>query len=279
MCIICIKPAGRPLPDHDDLERSWEANPDGAGIMYNEAGKVHVKKGLMTKEAFFDAYDKLRGRANQTIVFHFRIATHGGVSREMTHPFPVTSDPALLKSANVRARYGFAHNGIFSDLPKEPDFSDSAILVRDYLSMAPMDNRKFVSYFLSRACYGYSKTVVLYADGGFVESGSWERDDAGRLWSNNGYKYAADLRPGWAGFRRPSKTTQTVFATSGMRKLPKGKTAFGDDGTIYIQDGSWLGEGEDFYTDDDSALYIVRSGDIDSAEFVGYVTDSYGDPL
>ena len=57
MCIAILKPEDKVL-SKDTLEECWNSNPDGAGFMYAENGKLHIHKGLMSFSSFYRAYKK-----------------------------------------------------------------------------------------------------------------------------------------------------------------------------------------------------------------------------
>ena len=46
MCVICYKPKGIAFPEERILQNCFDNNPDGAGFMWPENGKVHIRKGF-----------------------------------------------------------------------------------------------------------------------------------------------------------------------------------------------------------------------------------------
>ena len=44
MCIIAAKPAGTKMPSRDTIRTMWAGNPDGAGVMYAQDGKVRTRR-------------------------------------------------------------------------------------------------------------------------------------------------------------------------------------------------------------------------------------------
>ena len=60
MCIIVAKRSGIPMPDRTILHTCFENNPDGAGVMWTEDHKVHIRKGFMTVDDFRKSIEKLR---------------------------------------------------------------------------------------------------------------------------------------------------------------------------------------------------------------------------
>ena len=128
MCIIVAKPAGVTLPEFKIFQNCFDNNPDGAGLMIAYDGKVHGRKGLMSIAAFKDALDDFESTYGDlklyTMVFHFRIGTHGTNSPANTHPFPLIPGAEkydAFKLLNWEADQGFAHNGIIYSMSSDPD--------------------------------------------------------------------------------------------------------------------------------------------------------------
>jgi predicted glutamine amidotransferase len=108
MCIAIYKPESMNLTELS-LKNSWEHNPDGAGFMYAENEQLTVVKGLMSYDEFMTTFEPHK---DKKAILHFRIATHGGINRENTHPFVVHDNLAMV------------HNGIISAVDT-PDLSKS----------------------------------------------------------------------------------------------------------------------------------------------------------
>ena len=64
MCIIVNKPKGVEMPSMKVLERCFDYNSDGAGLMYALKGKVEIRKGFMT----FDDFKKGLSKAEKSIL-------------------------------------------------------------------------------------------------------------------------------------------------------------------------------------------------------------------
>lgn len=120
MCVAIYKPAGIETPSLDALKQCWDANPDGAGFALRTDGEysIEIHKGYMTWKSFVTAYKKYLVDYSGDLLLHFRIATHGGISPGLTHPFSLTKDVKLLKHTNVRTNCALIHNGM---LPIESD--------------------------------------------------------------------------------------------------------------------------------------------------------------
>lgn len=110
MCIIITKEKNAaPLPE-EIFDIIWTNNPDGGGILYHDGKKAVLKKGMMKRDEFLTAA-KAVNKKGISYIMHTRIATHGSVKPENTHPF-------------ISKHLGFAHNGTFNIIPF-PDKTDS----------------------------------------------------------------------------------------------------------------------------------------------------------
>lgn len=108
MCVIIASPKGTKIPE-DILREAAQSNRDGAGIAWIKEGKVHWIKGLMKIDDMLKAYQSITGPH----AVHFRLATHGGNTPLLTHPFPVTDQVRLdLRGAGFKL---LMHNGVYTD--------------------------------------------------------------------------------------------------------------------------------------------------------------------
>lgn len=137
MCIIACKPASVSMPDRDTITNMWYSNPNGAGIMYNQGGRVQIEKGFMKLEDFLAAVERIEQVTDLThcgVVLHFRITTHGGTKPENTHPFPISSNMSALKKLRFTTDVGVAHNGIIHITTRSTDISDTMEYVASQLA-------------------------------------------------------------------------------------------------------------------------------------------------
>lgn len=109
MCVIAVSPLGEKV-SREVFERMWRSNDDGFGMMYRSRGGVGVVKGIMDEEEGWGVYSQLPEGVPH--VLHFRLATHGGVRPELTHPFVVSEESPLIERGVV-AEPVLAHNGIW----------------------------------------------------------------------------------------------------------------------------------------------------------------------
>ena len=85
MCVILHKPANKDIP-LETLRSCWKSNPHGAGVMFAHNNFLRIIKGLMTFENFLRAYNE-NNLVEKEILVHFRLASSGDITPELTHPF------------------------------------------------------------------------------------------------------------------------------------------------------------------------------------------------
>ena len=202
MCVIAVSPAGCRQPKEKDFRLMWDHNPHGAGFMWCERNKVYIQKGLMTFDDFMDYIHYFRFTPADPVVYHFRISTQAGTGPEMTHPFPLSSDPdELMKTAPRPCDIGVAHNGIIrltSD-PTEAVFSDTALFIQKYMtkiirSPADLESEEIINMIDTLA---QSKFALLRNDGQIFTIGKFYRQPGKFLVSNEFYKPVSNYS-GWS---------------------------------------------------------------------------------
>lgn len=111
MCQIFYTP-GRAVPSRKLLKEAADANRHGAGVMWYHRGKkgqphqIQWSKGFAKDE---DAIDLFLELGDTTRAIHFRAASVGGVSNELTHPFPVNAEASVALEGS--AQRVIMHNG------------------------------------------------------------------------------------------------------------------------------------------------------------------------
>ena len=193
MCIVVVKPAGHELPTWATLENCFDGNPDGAGFMYNDKGLVHIRKGFMDWNDFKKAFKEEKKTFDwkeSAIVFHFRIKTHGEVSRECCHPFPIVGDLKRLRKTEISSRFGIAHNGVIYGMHTDALTSDTmayimgvvapCIKLCEDISDKSMDT-------IIRTTLGSSKLALLDGAGNIKLFGQFIEED-GIYYSNRSYE-------------------------------------------------------------------------------------------
>lgn len=175
MCILIAKPKGAIMPTESVLKTCWENNPDGAGIAWSMNGKVFIEKGFMTWDELKEYISK-NSLDSVSALIHFRIATHGTVRAENTHPFVVNSEIAA------------AHNGVLS-IKNEGDWTDSETFFKricnPVLENYSLDSKVFKK--LIEATIGSSKLAFINNKGRITMFGNFIKDN-GVYYSNSSYK-------------------------------------------------------------------------------------------
>ena len=90
MCVIAY--CEKKIPTQEQLNQMETQNSAGAGVAWFEAGRVKWEKGISAKRV-----GELLGVIPLPCVIHFRLATVGGQTRKLCHPFPISEDSPLFK--------------------------------------------------------------------------------------------------------------------------------------------------------------------------------------
>ncbi|MDO4586390.1 MAG: hypothetical protein Q4C95_03745 [Planctomycetia bacterium] len=90
MRMIVVKSRGIEFPNETVFVYCFRHNPHGAGLMLADQGRLVIRKGLMTRDEFFDVYRQLKEHFPASpFILHFRRATDGGIQPGLGHPFPI----------------------------------------------------------------------------------------------------------------------------------------------------------------------------------------------
>lgn len=202
MCIIAIKAKGVPMIGEDTIRTMFANNPDGAGYMWADGKSVHIKKGFMRVNELLDSLRGVQNKEDITLVMHFRIATHGGVCAENTHPFPMSADVGKLQKLQTTTKLGIAHNGIIHAVtPSDKSVSDTMeyiadVLVPLYSVMGEkMLHNKQIARLISSTIDG-SRLAMLTPDGVVTTVGNFE-ESKGVLYSNSSYLPRYSINHKW----------------------------------------------------------------------------------
>lgn len=135
MCVIVVQ-EGK-FPGWDIMKNCWDKNPDGAGYMFQIDGQVHLSKGYMSFETLKrSVMASVPDYKHATIVYHFRIATHGTVTPNNTHPYPYSNVVEHMRALELRCGLGVAHNGMISKIDaasqRKEDISDTAQFILEH---------------------------------------------------------------------------------------------------------------------------------------------------
>ena len=125
MCLLIAQKIGAEIIPTAHLREGWKGNKDGAGYCFVKDGRIETKKFTRLKP-FLAEYraDHTEFGGVSPFIVHLRFSTHGGVSAENTHPFPLAN-----------GRVAFAHNGMLCEFESpRKDESDTRFFARTVLA-------------------------------------------------------------------------------------------------------------------------------------------------
>jgi len=179
MCIAILQTKSATALTFDEFENSWKRNPDGAGMLFANAGKMVTIKELDCLESFYDTYRYIfdGGHAEGALAIHFRYATHGLKNEANCHPFLVDN------------KLGFIHNGIIHSVKATATKSDTRVFMEEVLRKLPKGFYKDAEIMDAITEHiGWSKLVFVDHNGDFAinnkRSGHWRK---GTWFSNSSY--------------------------------------------------------------------------------------------
>jgi predicted glutamine amidotransferase len=194
MCVIATSAKGFDVPAKPVMKDMYDYNPDGAGFAYALNKRVYIEKGFMNYEDYDKALTaletKLKTRYNKTlkdisIMFHFRIGTHGPNSPQLTHPFPITHKKKHFDALDLHTDVVMAHNGIIKSVVPNTDWSDTTQYVKDVLYPLYLHDKAFyqsehIRSMIDNTING-SRFVFLDKFGEFTYIGDWKNSDKEEL--------------------------------------------------------------------------------------------------
>ncbi len=210
MCVAIIVPEGVARPSLEQHRAYHTANSDGCGVawLHTHKGRARVRwaKGMYEPEAMFDFIAQL---PPGPLLLHYRIASSGGVSAGLCHPFPLARIPSL--DTEGMANSVLIHNGTYSQLDREPldlGLDGKPLPTSDTRVMAAIAYGSIVG--LKALHNSYGKMAILHADGRIDKAGTWHDVD-GVLHSNTFWQPSKAYtpyvyRPGDVGYRSTYET-------------------------------------------------------------------------
>lgn len=182
MCIIAIC-ENRKLTN-EEFTNCWNSNTHGFGCATWNGKSVSFGKGIMDIEGARAVYENL----SLPHVVHFRIASAGGVSPELTHPFLVSPDSPIVLTGETGGEVLF-HNGTLIDYKT---LLTIMLMLNQKMPEGPVSDTRVFAMALSRAGDGLfqlydSQRFVVVSPQGVRKYGDWDEHD-GVLFSNSTYK-------------------------------------------------------------------------------------------
>lgn len=191
MCII-LTCESFVRPEYDLVDTCFINNPDGAGLMWCEDGRVQIAKGFTDTQSLFEAIESTP--IESRLVIHMRIATSGGVDVGTCHPFPICERLEALHAANVECDAALAHNGVIAGMPtsKELGISDTVSFVSLVVNDMYVNEgiTKSVCRRIKKAAPG-NRFAIMTSDGEVYRMGAgWETVTKGIHASNDSWAWS-----------------------------------------------------------------------------------------
>lgn len=98
MCIGIYKPIDGHI-SRERLFQSYQANPDGCGILWSAHGNLSHVKAVMTFDEFYLYYSLISKHFG--CIIHFRTASSGNISDKHCHPFFVNKNLGFVENGNL----------------------------------------------------------------------------------------------------------------------------------------------------------------------------------
>lgn len=200
MCVIYV--CRTAIPPLEELA-AGAMNDDGAGVAWvdviNGKPRVRWKKGLKDENAVHEVVKDLK----PPVMIHFRLATIGGDTPLLTHPFPLTERAPLELEGNTVAV--LAHNGHWHKW--DDTLKDLCARSGKLLPAGPWSDSRAMAWIAANFGVGmlnltaeYQKIAVLHAVKGFhiLNATSW-LEKSGWLQSSSTMTRRYKSTMGWHG--------------------------------------------------------------------------------
>jgi len=226
MCVIAVSLGEKVTKEV--FERMYRSSGDGFGMMYRVQGGVGIAKGVHDEEEAWEVYSQLPEGVPH--VLHFRLATHGGVRPELTHPFVVSEESPIVEAGLVTEPV-LAHNGIWNLY---------AVKRRELKLAGPVSDSRALAAWLGRLAKGRPIREVLeeryeeVASAGrvvVVDPTTWKIHVVGDwiregpfLFSNGSYRERGfSLSRGVCDWKEPGSGLGSVLGAWGVKGFSRAK--------------------------------------------------------
>lgn len=193
MCVIIASNTEKVPVDW--LDKAAKANRDGQGIAWVKDDKtIEVVKGVELKEI-----KKIYESIKPPYLLHFRLATQGGTSPKMCHPFPVGPKAELFTRYTAEAV--LAHNG--SNNKWKEDCKQAVLAHKVRWPSGPWSDSRAFAFLCG--LYGFNfadlldeKIAILTPKGVMIYGQYWQEEGKVHL-SNRSFLYSYDnTRARWS---------------------------------------------------------------------------------
>jgi len=220
MCLLVHQPKGVSF-DQTFLAEVYSQNRDGLGVMYAEAGVLHVVKSLPKSAIEFGDFYRAHAEGREC-VWHARMMTHGDVDLDNCHPYRVTD------------RVYLAHNGVLATGNEwDVSRSDTWHFIRNVIEPAVLHDERIVldprwQLFIGELIGKSNKFGIVLASGEVVTINRSSGVEFRGAWLSNTYAWPS-ARYGFGGaatsYRASTIWADTYdwdvgYSASGYQALP-----------------------------------------------------------
>lgn len=245
MCVIML--ASKVKPTEEMINRAYYQNDHGGGLAWRDKAKgvVRWKKGLSLEEM----QELIKG-LEPPFVAHFRIASSGGKSPQLCHPFPVEKQVDLALEGETKG-YVLFHNGHWGEWKS---FSkETALKMGRPLPIGHWSDTRAMAW----ACFNYGPGILEMIDEKCVIFGpkdlevvrgtGW--DEVNGVWCSNkhwefptGYRSHDHRRTGGDAFTPPFSQRSDPHSKDDYYKTSQQKATSTVKGTEIAGSGGNLAE-------------------------------------
>ena len=144
MCVILYKKKDTKI-DLETLLLARNTNPDGMGLAYFEGHEVVFERNLRPTKT--DLKNCIRKTQDKEAIFHFRIATSGGINLENCQPI-----------YNKEGNFLMFHNGVISSLNGASATASDTVLLSYLMEHREIDKNKLLNKLAQKT---FSKFVLI----------------------------------------------------------------------------------------------------------------------
>ena len=147
MCVILYKKKDSKI-ELETLLLARNVNPDGMGLAYFDGGEVIFERNL--KPSKTDLKNSIKKTQDKEAIFHFRIATSGGVNLANCQPI-----------YNKKGNFLLFHNGVIHSLNGASNTASDTVLLSYLLEHPEVDKNKLLEKLAQKT---FSKFVLIDND-------------------------------------------------------------------------------------------------------------------
>lgn len=251
------------------IEDIYQHNADGVGLMYCTTAGLKVCKRLPIDAAQVRGFIDRMPTDDREVALHFRWRTHGLITLDQCHPYPVCPGVALMHN-------GVLDGGNAGDMSK----SDTWHFIEDYLKTLPVDafhDERFTN--LIGEFIGENRFAIMSADGRLTVINKDQGVEHNGVWYSNTYAWTPGLViPSYR--RAPAEwwnaTTDDTYDTyDSAPRLPGYANRYDDGGPYNYDMADEIGYDVDSALNDQDVPVVQELLEEYPEETLRYLTKTY----